>query len=125
MLGCQWFPLVAGNQLIGIQLDFSSGRVEARFGWEVALLLLHKDLVVTLAVAEAVHALVHGSWDDGEAAAALLEDLPFRQLDLLLLFLGRMNGAVLDDAEELQALAHQVDHQQDDQVGGKQMFARR
>jgi len=113
-----WVPR---DQLIGIQLDFGCGRVEARFGGQVALLLLHEDLVVTLSIAKTMHALVHGIRDDLEATAAPLEDLPLRQVDWLLL----LAGAVLDDAEELEALSHHVDHQQDDKVAGKQMFARR
>lgn len=90
--------------------------------WQITLLLLHKDLIVSLAVTKAMHGLPHGIRNDFEAATTF-EQWRILQLFLLLLFLLLLallslataiilaTCLVLNDAEQLQALAHYEDQQ--------------
>lgn len=115
--------LCVACNLIGIQLEFSNGCSEARMRWQITLLLLHKDLIVSLAVTKAMHGLPHGIRNDFEAATTL-EQWRILQLFLLLLLLLLLLALlglataiilatclVLNDAEQLQALAHYEDQQ--------------
>lgn len=135
-----WHGLVPYcHHLIGIQLEFSASRIQARMRGQIALLLLHKDLIVSLAVAKTMHGLTHGIRNDFEAATTLQQWrilllrwqlclLPLLLLPLLTLLVIAAavilaTSLVLNDAEQLQALAHDVDHQQNDQIAGKQILA--